>query len=61
MGLKIDLICCGESVKLEQFPANYPNDFMGRCGKCQTAFGIQDLTEILDEDEDEDEDENEDC
>lgn len=47
MGLK--LICCGESVKLDEFPANYSHQFIGRCKKCDTAFGIEDLTEISDE------------
>ena len=53
---KINLTCCGESVELDEFPSNYPSEFMGRCAKCKTVWGIQDLTELSDEFDDADAD-----
>lgn len=51
---KVKLICCGSPVTLDEQPANYGHQFIGRCKTCGNTYGIEDLTEIADEFEESD-------
>lgn len=46
---KLKLTCCNSPITLEELPANYGHQFIGRCDKCGNTYGIEDITEISDE------------
>ena len=41
----IKLMCCESPITLEELPANYGHQFIGRCEKCGNSYGIEDLTD----------------